>query len=136
MASHGAARLRKNEAKWRRVVAGHAGSGLTVRAYCVRRGVREPAFYFWRRELARREANRSLPQEVPARVPARPPAFVPVTVIPHFAPGGDGAIEIVLAGQRRVRLTGAVDQQMLADVLAVLESQGATRDRQEEGPAC
>ena len=126
MASHGAARLRKNEAKWRRVVAGHAGSGLTVRAYCVRRGVREPAFYFWRRELARRDANRSLP----------PPVFVPVTVIPHSAPGGDGAIEIVLAGQRRVRLTGAVDQQMLADVLAVLESQGTTRDRQEEGPAC
>ena len=57
--THGAAvRDRKKEAKWRRVVAGQPGSGLSVRAYCFRHGVKEPAFYWWRAELARRDAAR------------------------------------------------------------------------------
>jgi hypothetical protein len=34
----------------------------------------------------------------------------------------DGQIEIALSGDRRIRLSGPVDRQMLADVLAVLEA--------------
>ena len=34
--------------------------------------------------------------------------------------GAEGQIEIVLSGDRRIRIHGPVDRQMLADVLAVL----------------
>ena len=125
MTSKVAARFRKNQTQWRRVVEGHVGSGQSVRAYCATRGVRESAFYFWRRELARRDANRSSPR----------PAFVPVTVASHPDPSRAGTLEIILDGQRRVHLSGAVDKQMLSDVLAVLASSPAAGHRQE-GQAC
>jgi len=55
---------------------------------------------------------------------------VPVTVA-HQPPVHceEGQIEIILPGDRRVRVMGVVDKGMLADVLAVL----AVR---EEGVAC
>lgn len=37
---------------WRQVVDGHAGSGLSVPAWCRRRKVSESAFYAWKRKLA------------------------------------------------------------------------------------
>jgi len=40
---------------WRGVIAGQAESGLSVRAWCLRREVSEASFYAWRRELARRD---------------------------------------------------------------------------------
>lgn len=37
---------------WRQVVDGHAGSGLSVPAWCRRREVSESAFYAWKWKLA------------------------------------------------------------------------------------
>jgi hypothetical protein len=68
-----AIRIRKREAMWRRVLARHAGSGMSIRAYCAKHRVKEPAFYWWRAELARRDAatkHASKPKD----------AFVPVVV--------------------------------------------------------
>jgi transposase len=108
--AHGpAVRDRKKQAKWRRVVAGQAGSGLSVRAYCLRHGVKEPAFYWWRAELARRDAA------------AAQAAFVPVRLVEEAGSAEGGRIEIVLPGDRRVQVVGRVDRQTLADVVAVLE---------------
>ena len=109
MASGAATRDRKKEATWRRHVMAQAGSGLSVGEYCRRHGLPAHGFYWWRRELAWRDAQ-------------KPAAFVPVTVTaeqPVVLPGG--RIEIVLPGQRQVRVVGSVDRQMLADVLSVLE---------------
>jgi hypothetical protein len=85
-------------------VEGHPGSGLSIRAYCAQRGVREHGFYWWRSKLARRDAD--------------PPAtFVPVTVTAETPlPTPVGRVEIVLPGDWRVRVSGPVDRQMLADV--------------------
>src|SRR5262245_53964509 len=66
-------RDQSREQHWRVLVADWQSSGLTVREFCSRHDVAEPSFYYWRRELRRREAK-------PARSPA--PAFVPVTVMP------------------------------------------------------
>ena len=83
---------------------------MSVRAYCLRHGVKESAFYWWRATLARRAATR--PQA----------AFVPVRVVAEEAARvEDGRIEIVLPGGRQVRISGRVDRQALAEVLAVLE---------------
>lgn len=116
------------EQYWREQLAGQPGSGLSVRAYCRRHRLRESAFYFWRKELARRGVS------------VEPgPTFVPVH-LSEDATGREtsatesanasgrsasgtvaGCIEIVLSGGRQVRLFGRVDRQALADALAVLE---------------
>ncbi len=131
MASGGRRDLSK-ELFWRRLVRGQATSGLSVRAWCRRHGQRESAFYWWRRELARRDAEQTTLDAPPAlggslregprsgRGVSRA-TFVPVQVNGDEAAGGDGWMEIVLGGQRRIRLSGHVDRQVLTDVLAVME---------------
>ena len=115
MANGAAVRDRKKEARWRGIVRGQASSGLSVRAYCKQHGLREHGFYWWRRELVRRDAAKS----------SRPATFVPVQVVKEEpARGEDGRIEIVWPGGWQVRLRGRVDTQALADVLAVLGAQG------------
>jgi hypothetical protein len=108
------------EAAWRGHVMAQAGGVSSVRAYCATRGLGENSFYWWRRELARRDATRS-------------PTFVPVTVVAQAQtppPTGDpeGRIEIVLSGDRRVRVTGSVNRQLLSDVVSVLEGRGQAGD--------
>lgn len=105
----GAVRDLKKERYWRRIVRGQAASGLSVRAWCRKHGEKDAAFYWWRRELARRDAENS------------EPTFVPVRVTGDMATDTGGGIEILLAGGRRVRVRGRVDRQMLSDVLTVLE---------------
>lgn len=86
-----AKRIKRRETTWRRVVAGHAGSGMSIRAYCRKERVKEPAFYWWRAELARRDAAK----------PAA--AFVPVVVKAPVVAGAEG-IFIELRGGRVLRL--------------------------------
>ena len=104
-----AMRDRKKEARWRRIVQGQAGSGLSIQAYCAQHRVRTPAYFWWRAELARRDA-------------AQPPAtFVPVRVVAEEpVPVENGHLEILLPGGRQVHVRGHVAKQALADVLAVL----------------
>lgn len=103
----------KKESFWRRMVREHLSSGLSVRAWCHRHRIQTASFYWWRRELTRRDVAKGNA------------AFVPMHVTRDDPADTDGRIEIVLAGERRVRVSGRVDRQMLADVLAVLE-----------GPSC
>jgi transposase-like protein len=120
MAQGTAARDLKKEAIWRRHMKAQVGSGMSVGAYCRRHGLPGHGFYWWRRELSRRDAQQS-------------PAFVPVTVAAQTPAGaGEGRIEIFLARDRRVRVTGTVDRQMLADVLSVLEDREGPGGRREE----
>ncbi len=97
------------EAAWRRRLARHAESGQSVRAWCRQHRVTEAAFHWWRREVARRDA------EAPAA------SFVPVHVTDDPARDGDPQIEIELTDGRRVRVTGTVNREMLTQVLDVLE---------------
>ena len=108
---------------WRRIIRGHARSGLTIRRFCRENGLTESAFYFWRRELQRRQAQRAQQQRGRAKRPPGQgvPAFVPVCVAEQARPDAAG-IEIVLSGGRRVHVTAPVDRQALADVVAVLEA--------------
>jgi len=103
---------------------GQAGRGLSVRAWCRKHDTRESAFYWWRAQLARRDADA--------------PPFVPVRVTAESSTGGSpGRIEIVLPGERRVHVVGRVERQMLSDVLAVLtdapRAAPARNDRQQSG---
>jgi len=129
------------EARWRRIIGRHAGSGVTIRQFCRDNDVAESAFYFWRRELQRRDAQRPQRRRGQGRDERRrqrrgtggtsrhtaAPAFVPVSISPPAdvedgAVAQTAAIEIVLPGGARVRVgVGGVDRRALADVVAVLQ---------------
>ena len=53
------ARDLKKEASWRRLIRRQARSGLTIRAWCLDQRVNEATLYWWRRELARRDAEQA-----------------------------------------------------------------------------
>ena len=111
------------EAAWRRRLAGHADSGQSIRAWCRRHRVRETAFHWWRRELARRDAEeaRMMPVKASPHTPSTDTRFLPVQVTDDPLRDGDSQIEIVLTDGRRVRVTGAVNRELLTEVLDVLE---------------
>ena len=112
-------RDRKKEAAWRRRLDRHAKSGQSVRSWCQKHRVKESAFYWWRGELARREAERKRPAQGDAAKASA--SFVSVHVAEDGAAPGDSQIEIVLTDGRCVRVTGSLDRRMLAGVLDVLE---------------
>jgi hypothetical protein len=121
---------------WRQMIRRQGGSGLSVRAWCDRHHVPEASFYWWRRRLGP-EGTVGYPAR---RRGIQPPQFVPVRVAAD--PAGPahprpGCIEIILSGERRVRLFGPVDRQALAGVLAVLRSSEAgPNDWLMEAAAC
>jgi transposase-like protein len=108
----------RREARWRRIIREHGRSEMGVREFCRRGKLTETAFYFWRRELQRRQAEQE--QRRPAD-PSSAPAFVAVRVEEHSGIRAGGRIEIELSGGQRVHVAAPVDRQALADVLAVLE---------------
>ena len=101
-----AIRIKKREATWRRVVAGHAKSEMSIRTYCAKNRVKEPAFYWWRAELARRDA---------AKLEA---AFVPVVVKAPMVAGTEG-VSIELRGGRMLRLPAMTACQVAELVRAI-----------------
>lgn len=112
----------KKRAFWRRMIRDQARAGLSVRAWCRKQDLSEPAFYWWRRRIARVGTDPATPAPSAEFTFERSegrqgPAFVAV----QLAAENDAApIEIVLPGDQRVRLRGRVDRQMLVDVLAAL----------------
>jgi hypothetical protein len=115
----GKVRDKSKEAFWRRTMHRQRQSGLTVRAFCREHALRETAFYFWRRELARREIADVV--------------FMPVKVVEEAPALAGGRIEIVLSGDRRVHVAAPVDRQALADVLAVLRFDALAAPSNAEG---
>jgi transposase-like protein len=89
---------------WREAVAGHRQSGLSVRAFCRRRGLSEPSFYAWRRQLDEREGR------------ARPATFVPVRVV------SESMIEVALPNGVVVRAASVSEPQAIARLVAALGS--------------
>lgn len=122
----------RREARWRRIIREQGRSGLGVRAFCSKSKLTENAFYFWRRELLRRDGERHEAEQEQRRLAthrarrrqaATVPAFVPVCVAEGTAArSAGGRIEIELSGGQRVHVVPPIDRQALADVLAVLEA--------------
>jgi transposase-like protein len=124
---------------WEEVVRRWKEGGQSVAAFCRAEGLRESAFYCWRRLLARRSyrtcerapdtgsRSRSQARSVtPASRSSRQsptPSFLPVHVVKHSVAGAAHGVEIVLRQGRTVRVGAGFDRQTLAEVLAVLETQ-------------
>jgi len=125
-----AQRIRRDlqkEALWRQRLSAQAASGLTIAAWCRRNAVVGSLFHFWKRTIARRGTGRSRTETKSPACPKDPVLFAPVVLAPALQQVDSdrlpvvGAIEIVLAGSRMVRVGAGFDEATLARVLAVLE---------------
>ena len=119
----------EKERFWRGIIDGHAGSGLSIREYCGRRGVSEPSFFAWRCELARGDAQsarqskstQKLARARAARDSRTQPRFAQLQIASAELQNGAAVIEIVLPDGVCVRVHHGVSRQTLGEVLAALE---------------
>jgi transposase-like protein len=95
------------ERLWRRVVARWFRSGLTVRSFCQAEGLNQATFYWWRRELARRDQPK--------------PAFLPVRVLAEKTGPHAAGVEVVLGNGRCVRVGVGFDPDTLLRIVELLE---------------
>jgi hypothetical protein len=109
--THGKPRDVEKERQWQRWIQQWRTSGLTIRAFCLRRGLSQPAFYRWRRVLADRGVR-------PRADADDLPLFVPVDLEPS---GPTPTIEVLLPRGQRVAVRPGFDRATLAQVLAVRE---------------
>ena len=105
--AHGRARDERKVHQWRRWIDQWRVSGLSVRAFCARRGLAIPSFYAWRRTLERRAAEQVV--------------FAPVQVVADAVPAQISALEVVLTDGRTVRVAPGFHAATLRRLLAVLE---------------
>jgi transposase-like protein len=110
--SRGNPRDRRKERFWRRAVRQWRSSGLSIRDFCREEGLPEPNFYAWRSTIAKRDAQKV--------------AFVPVQVVPEpvtptRADEESAALELILAGGRRLRVGPGFDAATLQRLLPLVE---------------
>ena len=104
---HGRRRNPQREQFWREAMASWRKSGMSVRAFCARRALSEPSFYFWRRELRERGAQQ------PA---TRRPVLVPLHVV------AEALWEVVLPMGVVVRVPAGADAGAVARLVAALRT--------------
>jgi transposase-like protein len=125
----------KRERFWRAALRRQEKSGLTAKEFCRREQLAETAYYYWRRELARRDreagsrAERqrvrasAVPEAAMKKQPvASPPLFRELAILDGPSSAADRGLEIMLPNGCRLRLSAAVDRRLLADVLQTLET--------------
>jgi len=90
-------------ARWKR-------SGLSVATFCQAEGLNSATFYWWRRELNRRDQPKS--------------AFLPVHVLAEKAGSSVAGVEVVLGNGRCVRVGVGFDPDTLVQIVELLEDGG------------
>ena len=97
--------------RWTRIIGEQRASGLTVAAFCARRGIPVSTFSPWKRELGGARHG-----------PPPGPVFVEATV--RGVSDGRGGVTIQVGG-RRVTVTRGFDRGLLLEVLEALEAGAA-----------
>ncbi len=123
MANH--QRDARREGLWRKRLAKHAASGLSVRAFCRRQKVSEASFYSWRRTIHQRDTEAKSPAgrttaSLRRNGQSQQPAFLPMVI-----EGGrhrDDGIALELAGGHVLHLPAATTVERLAALVHALES--------------
>jgi transposase-like protein len=105
----GPQRDQAKEEFWQRMLADFRCSGLSIRGFCRAHGLHESAFYFWRRELVRRQRRSA------KRTASSKPMFMPIRVV------ASQPLEVVLRSGQVVRVTPGFEAAHLQAVVAALE---------------
>jgi transposase len=104
----------------------HQESGLSVRDFCKREGLKYGNFFGWRRELDRCDREKAAEHPKSATKertePRVSPVFLPVHVVDadRLPSRPVPPLEIVLDGGSTVRVPAGFDSQMLGDILTAL----------------
>ena len=109
-----------NREQQRQHVKAQAESGLTVQDYCFAHGLKAHNFYNWRRRVRVEEQG---PDETGGEPRAcASPAFAELRVgsRAHFPEAR--AVEVLLAGERRLRVSPGFDGETLRRLVSLLES--------------
>src|SRR5262245_47282545 len=115
-------RRQRNPAKekfWRRIIRRQHNSGLPVRGFCEREGLKDFNFLGWRRGLNRRDREQATPLSRSATQeftePSESTVFLPVRVVEADSVPSRTAplIEIVLDGGATVRVPCGFDPRTL-----------------------
>ena len=127
------------EREWRGRIERQRRGGGTVAGFCREIGVSQASFYFWRREILRRDAERGDGRRNIASdgqtKDRNPPYLAPVELIGSAdrsrrderrpldteSTGMDGAIEIILTDGLAVRAGEQVSADRIADVVRAIE---------------
>jgi transposase-like protein len=95
--------------EWRQIIDGQQSSGLTITAYCRDRGIKDSAFYAWKRRL--RSPAKSNRSSAPVFVEVKPPKA-----------SAPNAIEVCLSGERRLLVRRGFDPELLMDLVRTLQA--------------
>ena len=119
------ARVRRPAAEWAALIEAWHESGLSLPAFCQRRGLNSGTMQGWVYKRTHKDAlERARPEEITAEDPPAAATFVPVRLIGaergHEGTSGSG-VEIVLGAGRRVAVGAGFDPETLRRVVAVLE---------------
>jgi hypothetical protein len=120
----GAVSASEREVFWRGRLAEFAASGLSIRAFCRRESLVESAFYFWRREIAVRDAKVAAIGKSRVKASKRErPAFVPVPVASQPSSPTQPGLAIELRGGRVLRVPSGMPASEVAQLIHALEAE-------------
>lgn len=105
---------------WQGLIAEQAAGGASVKAFCAERGVSEPNFYWWRREL--QGLNR--PRRRTGRVGKSKTGFVELVASPDTPAPGFSGVAVHLDRRISIVLDRGFDRDVLAAALTVLKEPG------------
>lgn len=138
MADSGTRRLKRSRswhrARWREHVLAQGESGLSAAAYCREHGLKRRSFYRWRAVFRAAEsgspagvdgvpvAGTSASGSASGSVPSPGPVAFAELRLPSLDCGaGASGVEVVLAGERRLRLESGFDEDTLRRAVVALE---------------
>ena len=109
VASH---RSRDKESFWRSHLSRQSSSGESIRGYCRVRKLSEALFHFWRREIARRDHEKSV------SLRSEKPGLISVEIVGDVAPGSAASLmEIECPGGPVIRIREEASLEVLQRVM-------------------
>jgi transposase-like protein len=114
-----------HRARWREHVEAWATSGMSAAAYCREHGVNPKSLYRWRGLFAASgELDCSKEASCDSNGVAAAPQFAELQLSPGSVPstGTSSGVELVVSGDRRLRLATGFDAETLRRAVSVLES--------------
>ena len=112
----------KREEAWREIFRGQAGSGLSHTDFCREHSIPTNTYFWYRRRLEWTKTETARGPTVPPAKPSTPSTLVPVRISATSKPSPtSGAIEVVLARGRCLRVSRGFDRQTFLDLLRLLE---------------